>query len=132
MEGFERGNHERRIVVKLDSLSLMSRLGRPAQGMALAVRRTMQNGRTLNIVRTMVVRSGKILRRMRSYVTMARKSPLAARKGYSRRCRKADGVVMELYTCELYACRGPERLAILRHQTLNGRLVFPAMISTAV
>jgi hypothetical protein len=48
---FERGSPERRIVVKLDSVSLMFKLGKAAQGMALTVRRRMQNGRTLNIVR---------------------------------------------------------------------------------
>jgi hypothetical protein len=47
----ERGSKERRIGLKLDSVSLMFRPGKPAQGMTLTVRRTMQNGRTLSIVR---------------------------------------------------------------------------------
>ena len=51
MEGFE---GERRVVVSLDSVSLMLRLGKAAQGMTLTVRRRIQNGRTLNIVRIVV------------------------------------------------------------------------------
>ena len=89
MEGFERGSHERWIVVKLDSVSLMPRLGKAAQGMTLTLRRTMENGRRLNIVRRIVVRSGEKLRRMRVYVTVGikqtsndEKSPPVARRGY--------------------------------------------------
>ena len=70
MEGFERGSHERRIVVKLDSVSLMLRLGKAAQGITLTVSRTMQNGRTLNIVRTIDNGSFEMLRRMCVYVTV--------------------------------------------------------------
>ena len=64
MEGFE---GERRVVVSLDSVSLMLRLGKAAQGMTLTVRRRMHNGRTLGIVRMVVRFLG--IRRKRVYVT---------------------------------------------------------------
>lgn len=69
MGGFERGSQERRIEVKLDSVSLMFRLGKAAQGMTLTVRRRMQNGRTLNIVR-IVVRFPVRRMRVLVYVTV--------------------------------------------------------------
>jgi hypothetical protein len=70
MGGFERGSPERRIVAKLDSVSLMFRLGKAAQGMTLTTRRRMLNGRTLNIVR-IVVRLDRTAYKVRVLVYVA-------------------------------------------------------------